>query len=567
MKKIILASLLAASTSVLAQTTLSDNWNVVPSGTDGRDGWFHNSAWSGPWSRAPQGDIGSHVEWRSDAGNSFIAGLERASGAEDKFVAPQKFFVNGGNLLALTQATLTYKYNRLARTTGNVSPLGVQVVITSGTSTLTRTFSEAELPAGFYDDANLGTWFDLSVDLIGDPIFWVPFTPDGETPKTREDILSSVDGILLDIDIRSGGETNAIDDVRLAWNDGTNGGEVLSDFNQGPQSLVDGRAGWIRNRAEDGFAPAPQGDVLARVLWVGDSTNGALEVIESGQGSNDYFVAPSRYIVNGGRFDLLSTGTFSFSFARVLPAAVTNVANRNAVILRLYSGSSFVTYTWPVANFAEEFWTSTLAPVTLTANLMDRAAWAPSSGATVEGVLANVTAMLIDGEVVSGSEVNVIDDFQFTYAIAPALTATVVFNDYLGPRALPTPVTFTFYDAGTENVAATRVVAANGDGTYTMAAPGTGTYDVAVNTGTWLRRKVSGIDFGAGDATATLALINGDIVDSGAIDLDDFLVLAANYEANVGDPGVDPNADLNYDGVINLDDFLILAANYEVTGD
>lgn len=52
---------------------------------------------------------------------------------------------------------------------------------------------------------------------------------------------------------------------------------------------------------------------------------------------------------------------------------------------------------------------------------------------------------------------------------------------------------------------------------------------------------------------------NGD----GVIGLDDFLLLAASYETNSGDPGFDPDSDYDESGRVDLDDFLLLAAGYE----
>lgn len=82
-------------------------------------------------------------------------------------------------------------------------------------------------------------------------------------------------------------------------------------------------------------------------------------------------------------------------------------------------------------------------------------------------------------------------------------------------------------------------------------------------TGTWLGKRHA-LDLRDGEETFVWELINGDIDGDNVIDLQDFLILAANYEAM---PFSDPRADLNQDGVVNLDDFLILAANYEIVGD
>lgn len=55
----------------------------------------------------------------------------------------------------------------------------------------------------------------------------------------------------------------------------------------------------------------------------------------------------------------------------------------------------------------------------------------------------------------------------------------------------------------------------------------------------------------------------GDVNGDGLVNLDDFLRLAASYEAQRGDPAYEPRADFDANGVVDLEDFLILAANYE----
>lgn len=54
----------------------------------------------------------------------------------------------------------------------------------------------------------------------------------------------------------------------------------------------------------------------------------------------------------------------------------------------------------------------------------------------------------------------------------------------------------------------------------------------------------------------------GDVNGDSVVNLDDFLRLAASYEALRGDPTYEPRADFDANGVVDLDDFLILAANY-----
>jgi hypothetical protein len=55
----------------------------------------------------------------------------------------------------------------------------------------------------------------------------------------------------------------------------------------------------------------------------------------------------------------------------------------------------------------------------------------------------------------------------------------------------------------------------------------------------------------------------GDANADGAVNLTDFLILAAAYDTSAGDPAFEPGADFDASGTIDLADFLLLAANYD----
>jgi hypothetical protein len=59
---------------------------------------------------------------------------------------------------------------------------------------------------------------------------------------------------------------------------------------------------------------------------------------------------------------------------------------------------------------------------------------------------------------------------------------------------------------------------------------------------------------------------NGDINGDNAVDLEDFLLLAATYEVDPLNPGYNAAADLDASGAVDLADFLILAGNYDQVG-
>lgn len=118
----------------------------------------------------------------------------------------------------------------------------------------------------------------------------------------------------------------------------------------------------------------------------------------------------------------------------------------------------------------------------------------------------------------------------------------------------------------------TRPVALNADGTFlaNTALFGAAPTRVLAKTANTLRKALGEVTIPIETGVTGLngVLTPGDISDDNRVDLDDFLVLASQYEQSyTGDPNVVPNPDLNGDGVVNLDDFLLLAAVYETEGD
>jgi hypothetical protein len=47
----------------------------------------------------------------------------------------------------------------------------------------------------------------------------------------------------------------------------------------------------------------------------------------------------------------------------------------------------------------------------------------------------------------------------------------------------------------------------------------------------------------------------------------DYLQLSADFDGQVGQPGVDPWSDLDGDTYVSILDYLILSANYELSGE
>lgn len=93
-----------------------------------------------------------------------------------------------------------------------------------------------------------------------------------------------------------------------------------------------------------------------------------------------------------------------------------------------------------------------------------------------------------------------------------------------------------------------------------------GPMDVWVKGVHWLAQRVDHYDPNAPTTPLDFHLLNGDITDDNAVNLDDFLLLASAYETEPGDPNWYEMADLDGLGRVDLDDFLILASTYETYG-
>lgn len=125
---------------------------------------------------------------------------------------------------------------------------------------------------------------------------------------------------------------------------------------------------------------------------------------------------------------------------------------------------------------------------------------------------------------------------------------------------------FMLYDPATNALKATYQTPLSPSGQYSFQTPVQGTFRLTAKMTHWLAKQATtNVTLTQhGIVTRSFSLPNGDITGDNAINLDDFLQLASNYEL----PELnDLDTDLNGDGACNLDDFLILAANYETVGD
>jgi subtilisin family serine protease len=128
------------------------------------------------------------------------------------------------------------------------------------------------------------------------------------------------------------------------------------------------------------------------------------------------------------------------------------------------------------------------------------------------------------------------------------------------------PVSLIVRDAG-NNVVDAQSLPLTADGRFTYTTSLSGTFSLSVKAGMWLRERVDGVVIGPTGAAVDFPMRAGDVVEDNAVDLQDFLVLAAAYETSAGDAAFSVRADLDGSGKVDLADFLMLAANYDTSGD
>ncbi len=572
MKKHLLVALLGLAGTAFSNT-ISDNFDTVPTPlADGRDGWAHSYAWASEgWGGWPHSDPASWVTWATDGTDKYLQAYDVAGGQAEWFVGPQKFVVNGGNFLGLTSATLSFRYRVLDPVAPGITSTdsGVRIYLISGTSAISVVVNPTNTIPDFY---TRNDWGSFTADLLDAGNFSI-VVQSGFTAKTRDEILASVERILIDGEIRSGRELNAIDDIVLTYNDGSGVQTVTSDFNADPTE--DLRAGWKHNRPGDGYTGQVIGDPFTRLFHEYDPfLGGYLRMNESAQGSGDFFVAPERYVVNGGNFALVESGSIGFEVTRLWPSAVT-AANRSGVAVRLYSGTNWVERRWTATDLTS-FYDNVLTTATLSESI-PASTW--TAGPTnrrvnVQEVLANVDNVVITGDIVSGREVNTLDNINLTWNNYPnVLRGNIVFGGLVGEA--PKAIQVEYRENGNVVLSTAAKVDPNGD--YEVAAPtADGTYEISVKTKSWLRQNKSMSVVGGEAANVNFSLINGDADGDNAITIFDYIILSEFFDLDnsasnwltIGTSGYAPDeADFDRDGAVTIFDYIILSDNFDQSGD
>ncbi len=104
-------------------------------------------------------------------------------------------------------------------------------------------------------------------------------------------------------------------------------------------------------------------------------------------------------------------------------------------------------------------------------------------------------------------------------------------------------------------------------GQASVGGVATGTYLVAVKSGKYLQR-VGVVTVTSGDNTVDVEeLLAGDSNNDNTETLEDFSILAASFNLELGEASYNPSADFNGDGAVTLEDFSLLASNFNVEGE
>lgn len=144
------------------------------------------------------------------------------------------------------------------------------------------------------------------------------------------------------------------------------------------------------------------------------------------------------------------------------------------------------------------------------------------------------------------------------------VTGTVVLDSLTGATPIGEPIEVEVYQNAV--LIASRTVYLNAQGRYWLQVEGSGEADFRFKGRHWLAARTTANLGPAGATTVNAVLPNGDCDNDNDVDLGDFLILAAAYEAELGEPTFSASADLDEDDAVDVEDFLILAANYETVG-
>lgn len=151
--------------------------------------------------------------------------------------------------------------------------------------------------------------------------------------------------------------------------------------------------------------------------------------------------------------------------------------------------------------------------------------------------------------------------------VGPTLVSGTIDLDGWGANYAIVPMTFRLLQGG--NVVETFTVNPNSDRTFAINTTRRGSFQIECQGSHWLNRRLPGFVTitDSGVSGLNFLMKNGDVSGDNEVGAADFSLLAAAYDAVVGDANWNPNADLNGDLEVGAGDFSILAGRYDEVGD
>jgi hypothetical protein len=129
------------------------------------------------------------------------------------------------------------------------------------------------------------------------------------------------------------------------------------------------------------------------------------------------------------------------------------------------------------------------------------------------------------------------------------------------------PITFEFRSTQGTNVY-TRTQTLTATGAFSLTDVPAGSYYLGIKGAKWLRRTMA-IDTTNNAVTGLpVSLHAGDADDSNLVDVDDFSLLVASFDADpTSDNWLDGVADFDCNGIVDVDDLSLLVRNFDTQGD
>ncbi|MBL8048265.1 MAG: hypothetical protein JNJ45_06245 [Chthonomonas sp.] len=105
------------------------------------------------------------------------------------------------------------------------------------------------------------------------------------------------------------------------------------------------------------------------------------------------------------------------------------------------------------------------------------------------------------------------------------------------------------------------------DGSWWVITPFAGTHNVRTKLPTGLTRLSANVALSTGTPSLALTYLNGDCDNNDIVDIGDYSVLAAAFDATPTDANWNVAADLNRDQIVDIADYSLLAGNFDVVGE